>query len=231
MQLPEINAPAGAFLAGLITSVHCIGMCGPLACAICPTGAGKRGHATLGVYHMSRLVSYVVLGALAGALGQSVGGVFQGAPTKLLPWAFVILFVGIALGLDKYLPSIPVLNRVFAKFQTVLNTLRGIKAGALLGLFTPFLPCGPLYLVIGVALFSGSAVAGGQMMAMFALGTIALLWVLQAQLLNLSKIVGPVTLQRIQRALAIFAALLIIWRVTGGATFDPSDPAASGCRH
>ena len=50
--------------------------------------------------------------------------------------------------------------------------INGGVRGLGLGLATPFIPCGPLYLIIWVAAISGSALSGGTMLAMFGLGTI-----------------------------------------------------------
>ena len=72
MDLAAVNSPAAAFVAGLITSLHCAGMCGPLACALMPMKGDRSDAQTVGtVYHLSRLMAYAVLGAVAGGLGQA----------------------------------------------------------------------------------------------------------------------------------------------------------------
>ena len=71
MELASVNSPAAAFIAGLITSLHCAGMCGPLACALMP-GRGDRtdGNTVSTVYHVARIASYTLLGGIAGGLGR-----------------------------------------------------------------------------------------------------------------------------------------------------------------
>ncbi|HRJ73665.1 MAG TPA: sulfite exporter TauE/SafE family protein, partial [Terrimicrobiaceae bacterium] len=56
----EIHGPAAACLAGLITSLHCLGMCGPISCAACL----RRGAdlAAAAGYHAARVASYALAG-------------------------------------------------------------------------------------------------------------------------------------------------------------------------
>src|SRR5690606_13450757 len=65
MELASASTPAAALVAGLVTSLHCAGMCGPLACLVAPTrGAAAAGSAPTAsvVYHVSRLAGYTLLG-------------------------------------------------------------------------------------------------------------------------------------------------------------------------
>ncbi len=63
MEFAAVNSPGAAFVAGLVTSLHCAGMCGPLACALMPARAGDADpHTVASVYHLSRLAGYTALG-------------------------------------------------------------------------------------------------------------------------------------------------------------------------
>ena len=58
-----------ALVAGLITSVHCVAMCGPLSCAFTPARAEDASpQLVLTCYHLAKLFAYGLVGALAGAL-------------------------------------------------------------------------------------------------------------------------------------------------------------------
>ena len=71
MDLAAINSPTTAFVAGLITSLHCAGMCGPLACSLMPVRGDRADAQTVSTtYHLTRLASYATLGAIAGGLGR-----------------------------------------------------------------------------------------------------------------------------------------------------------------
>src|SRR5688572_5524903 len=138
MELAAINSPAAAFVAGLVTSLHCVGMCGPLSCALMP-GRGDRTDAQTvsTVYHLSRLLGYAVLGACAGAFGRAPLGWLSESALRWLPWIMVIFFVALALRWDRFLPK----PRVLARFNWRLHGwTRGrarVQAAAALGIATP----------------------------------------------------------------------------------------------
>jgi len=233
MQLPEITSPIAALVAGLVTSIHCIGMCGPLACTFCPKGTARDALPGLAAYHGGRILSYSAIGLLLGALGASGAWIFAGTPAHLLPWAFALFFLAIALGIEKKIRIPAAAGRLFARIHAAARPLGPVRLGGLIGLATPFLPCGPLYLVAGVALLSGSALRGGTLMAAFALGTLPLLMGVQSQAAGIQSRLGPGALRAVQRGLALVSALLIVWRAVQGAEFHPTDPAASAasCCH
>ena len=62
---------AGALLAGLVTSVHCAGMCGPIACGIGTLARSEKERLIAAtVYHGARLFSYSLIGAVCGMIGK-----------------------------------------------------------------------------------------------------------------------------------------------------------------
>jgi sulfite exporter TauE/SafE len=80
---------------------------------------------------------------------------------------------------------------------------------------TPLLPCGPLYFLLSLALLSGSALRGAEVLLAFGLGTVPLLWLAQANYRWLRARTGPRLLARAQSALALGVALLLAWRLRG----------------
>jgi sulfite exporter TauE/SafE len=99
----------------------------------------------------------------------------------------------------------------------------------LVGAATPVLPCAPLYLVIAMATFAGSALRGAEWMLAFGLGTVPLLWIAQAQMGWLRRHLGSAGLARLQFGLALAAALLVAWRARGALGFTAPDPGAFVC--
>lgn len=211
MDTSHLTTPLAVFTAGLVTSVHCSAMCGPLTCALIP---GRSSPLALLSYHGTRAAAYVIVGGIFGATGESAASVFSGSPARFLPWVLIALFLALAFGLEQRLPTPHFLSRLLLKLKLGGNSTR---ASALLGMATPFLPCAPLYLVFGVALFAGSAFAGAKLMACFAAGTIPLYWLLQSQYVRLQARLSPLTVQRSRRALAFVSAILLAWRAAGGA--------------
>ncbi len=89
MELAAINSPAAALVAGLVTSLHCAGMCGPLACTLMPVRGDRADAQTVTtVYHLSRLLAYSVLGAVAGGLGAAPLTWISRNELRWLPWVF-----------------------------------------------------------------------------------------------------------------------------------------------
>lgn len=203
-----------ALLAGLVTSVHCVGMCGPIACSIgsLQGGESRRLYAAT-AYHCGRLLAYGTVGALCGFLGTQILAPFFDSPAVLLPWFLVVVFLLVATGLHRKLPRPARLNRFLARARLRACRLSATKGGFAMGLATPLLPCGPLYILFGASLQTGSALRGAEFAIAFALGTVPLLWAAQHSFLRLRNLIGPLTLARLQRALALAAALVIAWRL------------------
>ena len=182
MEFAAVNSPAAAFVAGLVTSLHCAGMCGPLACAIMPVRGERTDGQTVG-HGLSCRAGWSPTRSSARWPGGSGGRRSAGSPAsalRWLPWLLVLFFVGLALRWDRHLPETPGPRR--ASTWRLRGRLRGrsrLETAAALGLATPLLPCGPLYFLLALALLSGSALRGAEFMLAFGLGTVPLLWLAQ----------------------------------------------------
>lgn len=166
-----------AFMAGLLGSAHCIGMCGGLvgACFLqLGSAAGPGSHLA---YHGSRIAVYSLAGAAAGALGLLIAagslGLVQGG-LMVLAGGIVIL-----LGLDllgwHWIPWTAVTHGFTRWLGPVLGNARRrspmVAAGSL-GLLNGMLPC-PLTLAMAIqAMTLGSAASGATLMLAFGLGTL-----------------------------------------------------------
>jgi sulfite exporter TauE/SafE len=230
VELAAINSPATAFVAGLVTSLHCVGMCGPLACAIMPVRGDRADAQTVStVYHLARLGGYVTLGALAGGLGAAPLTWFSQSALRWLPWVLVLFFVALAFRWDRYLPRFAAGTRITWRLQTWLRSRSRVEAAAAMGLATPLLPCGPLYFLVALALLSGSALRGVEFMLAFGLGTVPLLWLVQSQFHWVRQKLSPLWLDRTRIALALATALVLGWRLRGTLGFAGPDPSALIC--
>jgi|CXWL01.1.fsa_nt_gi sulfite exporter TauE/SafE len=213
-ELAGITGPGTAFLAGLVTSLHCAGMCGPLACALMPAARDDSDpQVVASVYHLTRLAGYSVLGALAGGAGRWPLLLLGEGGLRYLPWLLVIFFIGLAFRLDQRLPRWPLLGRVYAALLARLRGGSRLRAAAALGLATPLLPCGPLYFLLSLALLSGSALRGTETLLAFGLGTVPLLWLAQTNFHWIRVRLGPRTLARVQGVFALAVAALLVWRL------------------
>lgn len=230
MEMAAINSPTAAFVAGLVTSLHCAGMCGPLACVILPARGEQTDGQTAGtVYHVSRLFAYAVLGAVAGGLGRAPLGWLSGSALRWLPWLLVLFFVGLALRWDRHLARIPALGSLDWRMRERLRGRSRLETAAAFGLATPLLPCGPLYFLLALALLSGSAPRGAEFMLAFGLGTVPLLWLVQTQFQWIRGRLSPLWLGRLRMALGLGAALIIAWRLRATLGLPGPDPASFTC--
>jgi sulfite exporter TauE/SafE len=154
---------------------------------------------------------------------------FNHGAGMVLPWMLVLVFAGVALGLDRWLPKPLFLSRPLAQFRQKMFVMPPHARAALLGAATPLLPCGPLYLMLGLSLANGSAWRGGEFALAFGLGTLPLLWLAQSQMHLLNLRFGPRTTRLVQRGLALSAALIMAWRLHGTLTGSPDMPLS--CCH
>jgi sulfite exporter TauE/SafE len=193
-----------SFVFGAANSLHCAGMCGPLALAF----QGGNGPAV--AWHLGRLVSYAAIGLVLGGLGGAMGAAHLGSPAVALVLAAGL--VVLALVGERGALSIPGLA---GPLQRVLARTRGSSAlwrASVLGLLTPLLPCGLLWAACSSAAIAGDSLAGGAVMAGFALGSLPLLVVAQTQIGSLSRRLGPTALRVLQKAAMLSAAGLLVWR-------------------
>jgi len=203
-----------ALIAGLVTSVHCIAMCGPLACAFTPKQTESVSpQLVLTCYHLAKMFSYALVGGLAGAFGSFIIRMVQDSWLNYLPWLLVLFFLGMAFRLDRRLPRPVWLGKLYQRCTKRCSMLTKPVAAALIGFASPLLPCGPLYIIFGLAMFSGSLWRGVEFAVGFSLGTLPLLWLAQSQFFKMNRTVGMNWLRRIQRGLALIAAVVVAWRL------------------
>ncbi len=230
MDLAAINSPGTAFIAGLITSLHCAGMCGPLACVLMPAPGDRTDAQTVSTtYQVTRVASYAALGALAGGLGASPLSWISDSALRWLPWVLVLFFVAMAFRWDRFIPRPALLARLSLGLHAWMRRQSRVRAAAALGLATPLLPCGPLYFVLALALVSGSALRGVGFMLAFGLGTVPLLWFAQSQFHWLRRRFSPRWLDRTRLTLALATALLLAWRLRATLGFEGPGPESFAC--
>ncbi|ACB77355.1 conserved hypothetical protein [Opitutus terrae PB90-1] len=234
MDLAAINSPATALVAGLVTSLHCAGMCGPLACALMPvrssTGQPGADPSTVSTtYHLARLTSYTLLGAVAGGLGGLPLSFVSSSALRWAPWVLVAFFLAMAFRLDRLLPKPAFLGRFSLHLGRWTQGRSRVQAAAAVGFATPLLPCGPLYFVIALALMTGSALRGIEFMLAFGLGTVPLLWLAQSQFQWVRQKLSPLWLNRVRISLALITAVTLSWRLRGTLGFAGPDPANFIC--
>ena len=170
-----------AFIFGLISSLHCIGMCGPIAMML-PVDRQNEAKKVIQIitYHLGRLAAYATIGLIFGLLGR--GFFLAGLQQKMS------IFIGLAMIVvvlvpekvfSKYNFSKPI-YKVISKVKSSLGNQfkdRSYKSLFTIGLLNGFLPCGMVYVALFGAIAMQSASLGVLYMLLFGLGTVPLMTV------------------------------------------------------
>jgi uncharacterized protein len=171
--------PFSVLGASLLGSPHCVMMCGPLAANFATQSKDPQLNSRMWAYQIGRGISYMTLGALAGAFGRGVFSLIQ------VPWAMAasLFVIGLSLlvlgyrafrgeSLHMRLPK-PVLKITSGLWRKLhLARLSPQTTAGLSGVLTVFLPCGHLYAFVLGAMAMGSPLEGAVFMLAFWLGTV-----------------------------------------------------------
>lgn len=164
-----------ALTIGLVGSLHCLGMCGPIAVGI-PLHRNNWLMKVSGglLYNAGRIITYGILGAIFGLLGRGI------QLAGLQQWASIIL--GIVMILSVLFPFVfrekikidNVLSgyagRLINRFRTLFSK-RSLGNLLFIGLLNGLLPCGLVYMAIAGAINTNDVMMGVAFMMVFGLGT------------------------------------------------------------
>ena len=217
-----------AFIVGLVGSLHCAGMCGPLALAL-PAAGNSTSAYVLGrvAYNAGRIVTYCLLGILLGLAGWTflLAGIQR--------WISIALGVALLLGLFAsrklalWQPVTSIVNQLKSRMSVLLRR-RSFAALALLGLLNGLLPCGLVYVACAGALATGGILAGASYMGAFGVGTVPMMLAI-----SLSGNLVPTALRlklvkTIPVCVFLLATLLILRGMSLGIPYLSPDLSVSG---
>ena len=169
-----IEIIVSAFGMGFAGSLHCIGMCGPLALSLPVTHSNERLRFFGGfIYNVGRIFSYTVLGFIFGSVGNIIIATKWQSSISLILGIIILLYL---LTPKKYFHLSPTnkLNKPFFLLRQQLGKLfQSNKKGSsfAIGILNGFLPCGLIYLALSSAIITANSVNGGMFMLFFGLGT------------------------------------------------------------
>src|SRR5690606_20539714 len=164
---------------GLISSLHCVGMCGPIAMML-PVDRRSQDRKTLQIilYHLGRLLSYGFLGLIFGLLGR---GLYLAGIRQQLSVVIGVMIISVAV----------ISERIFAKYNFSKPIYKGIsyiktslgnkfnsstnKSIFTIGILNGFLPCGMVYMALFGALAMQNPFYGMLFMMLYGLGTVPLM--------------------------------------------------------
>jgi sulfite exporter TauE/SafE len=177
---------AAAFILGLFSTVHCIGMCGGIIGALSlslPDTIRQRRLPHLlfiSLYNIGRILSYSFAGLVVGYIGAEAAAYtdMSGGPS-ILRYTGVVLMIAIGLYLAGWFPQLSKVERIGMPVWKLLEPIgrkmvpvNTMPKALMYGLVWGWLPCGMVYFVLVWALTSGSAAQGAMTMAAFGLGTL-----------------------------------------------------------
>ena len=217
-----------ALILGLVGSLHCAGMCGPLALAL-PAGKNSRGGFIAGrmAYNAGRVVTYCLLGLGFGLVGHSLllAGVQRWTSISL----GVVLMAGLfsSRKLALWRPVTALVETLRVRMSGLLRQ-RSLGSLVVLGLLNGLLPCGLVYVACAGATATGGALEGICYMAAFGLGTVPMMLAI-----GLCGRLMPVALRlQLRKAIPVsvllLAALLILRGLSLGIPYV--SPDLSGTR-
>ena len=203
-----------AFLAGLLGSGHCFGMCGGIAAGL---GAMSRGRAIAPAlqFNLARLFSYAVLGLIAATVLSGVSGLMPIARWLRLLTAVMILLIGLKFLFN--FRGIEFIERGGAGLWKKIMPF-AMKAGnrqdwigrILLGISWGFIPCGLVYSVLMTAASTANPVSGALTMLAFGAGTLPAMLGLTAAAPALSSFLEDRTVRRV---IGFALVVLALWTV------------------
>ena len=193
-----------AFLLGFAGSLHCAGMCGPLALALPPAGRSAAGFlAGRLAYNAGRILTYALLGLVFGLIGQAM--LLAGVQRWVSLALGLALLIGLVAsrGLIRWTPVTRLVNPLKSHMAVLLRQ-RSLVSLGVLGLFNGLLPCGLVYVACAGATATGHVGSGVAYLATFGLGTVPMMLAI-----SLSGKLVPATLRLRLRGLVPLSVLLV----------------------
>lgn len=200
---------------GALSSLHCIGMCGPIAMALhVPQKRTWLSAVGALAYNLGRITTYACLGLFFGVVGKGFVMATSQHMVSIIAGTTMILLVTLPLINQKFNTE----RWSFAFVGNVKQTIgklfkkQTIESKFYVGIFNGFLPCGMVYIALAGALGQGDALGGGAFMMYFGFGTFPLMYLAS----NLPGLLGHSTRSQIQRWMPIMVGLIGVLLILRG---------------
>ncbi len=209
-----------AFMLGLAGSLHCVGMCGPIALALPYQGTNRwYGAGNVLLYNLGRVSTYAGLGLLIGFLGR---GIFMAGLQIYFSLALGIILLLVALlsiDVEGRILRVPLIFQLNRWVKVKMAKLLGQNSRSALygiGMLNGLLPCGLVYMAVVGAVSTGSPERGAAYMALFGLGTIPLMLslALAGQFIDLKW------RNRLRRLVPVFLTFFALLFIARGLNFE-----------
>jgi sulfite exporter TauE/SafE len=199
-----------AFVLGLSSSFHCVGMCGPLLLAVPTRASNNYQWLEIIIYHAARIFTYALLGILVGFAGWrlQVANLQQFFSLTIGVILLIYVVAGRFFADASWLLAF---NKMIFSFFGFAAKQKGQWGTLLLGVANGLLPCGMVYIALTGAMATAKISDAATFMLLFGVGTLPLLFVfnfygvrLQAAVKQRIKLIAPLVI--------IIMGLLLILR-------------------
>lgn len=221
-----------AFSIGLLGSLHCLGMCGPIAFAL-PVRTTDKTIRFLKylIYNSGRVMSYAALGLVIGVVGKGLE--LAGVQQIISVTTGVLILISVLIFQNTF--KVSLLEKLLAPYKSALKRAFGSWIGKkgnyalfVMGVLNGLLPCGMVYMAMLGALSAGNALSGSIFMAAFGLGTVPLMMGVSL----FSGTLGSWKRNIFQKAIPVAACLVAVLLIFRGLNAEiPFVKTASSCCH
>lgn len=195
---------------GFFGSLHCIGMCGPIALALPSQSKSKLSfYSGRILYNLGRVITYSIMGLIIGLIGQKINLAGYQQIVSITLGALILIAVLLPSNIKNYFIRLKAVQLITKALQSSIGVLfRKGGQGSLfgIGVLNGFLPCGFVYVALAGAVALNSIEKSILFMALFGVGTIPAMF--SASIVT--NLFGQNFRRRIHRAIPIFASVLAV---------------------
>lgn len=199
------------FVTGLLTSIHCISMCGAIN-LIAIIDSKSRNFKRPILYNTGRVISYTIIGGLAGLLGSvlKINSTISG---------IIIILAGLLM----FIMSLNMLGIIDLRLKLGIKIRTKSRNPFVIGLLNGLMPCGPLQAMQVYALSTGSFITGALSMFLFSLGTVPLMLSIGI-IYNLIKGKGRIIVNKVASILILILSIVMLNRGLLALNIDITKP-------
>jgi sulfite exporter TauE/SafE len=174
-----------AFLIGLLSALHCFGMCGGIVGGLTMSLHPDKRQGTISLlqytlsYNLGRLLSYVLAGIIVGALGQAILSIIPDIGGMLLRPLLMVFVILLGFYIGGWLPRLSLIEKLGQPIWRILQPIgmkylpvKKVHHAFMFGLIWGWLPCGLVYYALVMAFAQNGIIDSVLFMLFFGLGTL-----------------------------------------------------------
>jgi sulfite exporter TauE/SafE len=195
---------------GFLGSMHCIGMCGPIALAL-PSQSKSKFSFYSGriLYNLGRVITYSLMGLFLGLVGQEINLAGYQQILSISLGVIILIIVLLPSRFKNFFNSTSFVRMITKVLQSSIGVLfrKGSQTSLfVIGILNGFLPCGFVYVALAGAVSFGNVESSILFMALFGLGTVPAMF--SASIVT--NLFGQNFRKKVYKAVPVFAAALAI---------------------